>query len=119
MANEDKARSFYAKWCALAAAHLLKPISNAGVRFVLRSAKHSQPGPDDVPYLAWEVAGDVGAETLREVNDFLASGHTMPISFSDQLLLFGVNGEVSDDLKFFLYRFPNNFLACFSTPFGT
>ena len=95
--DEGQARSFCAKWCAPLASHLLKPISNASVRSFLRSAKHSQPGPDGVPYLAWEVAGDVGAETLRGVNDFLASGYSMPITFSDQLLLFGVKGEDSDD----------------------
>ena len=52
--------------------------------------------PDGLPYADWDAAGDAGAETLLEVNDILASGYTMPITFSDQLMLFAVKGEKPD-----------------------
>jgi hypothetical protein len=95
--DEAKARSFCATWCAPAARQLIKPPSSMSVRAFIKSSKHSKPGPDGLPYAAWDAAGDAGAETLLEVNDFLASGYTMPVTYSDQLMLFVVKGEDQDD----------------------
>ena len=93
--NEEKARSFCAKWCVPAAWHLVKPISRGRIRAFTKNLKHSEPGPDGLPYAAWD--SDAGAETLLEVNDFLASGYSMPIKFSDQLMLFAAKGEEAED----------------------
>jgi hypothetical protein len=95
--DEDKARSFCARWCAPALWHLIRPVSRACMRWYIKSVKDAAPGPDGLPYSAWGAAGDAGVETLVGVNDFLASGYSMPIEFSDQLMLFAVKGEEAED----------------------
>ena len=93
--DEVKARTFCERWCAPAAWHLMKPASSGRIRSFIRSVVDSAPGPDGLPYSAWD--SDAGAETLSGVNDFLATGYSMPINFSDQLLLFAVKGDEVDD----------------------
>ena len=68
----------------------MKPASTAHFRAYIKSVKHAAPGPDGLPYVAWDAPGHDGAQTLFEVNNFLASGYSMPMVFSDQLLLFDV-----------------------------
>ena len=63
---------------------------------------HSSPWnplPPDltVPISTWKAAGEDGVELLMEVNDFLAPDYSMPIKFSDQLLLVATKGEEAED----------------------
>jgi hypothetical protein len=95
--NEKEARNFCEKWCVPAQWHLAHPATRRCFTSFLKSVQHASPGPDGVPYCAWEAAGNDGAETLWLVNQHLASGHTMPFEFSDQLMIFAAKGEEPED----------------------
>ena len=56
--NEKEARNFCEKWCAPAQWHLAHPATRRCFTSFLKSVRHASPGPDGVPYCAWEAAGN-------------------------------------------------------------
>ena len=51
------------------------PLDVALVLKVLAASKHSAPGPDGLPFSAWQGAGLAGATTLANVGALLRAGY--------------------------------------------
>ena len=66
------------------------------VTFIKR-VKHSQPGPDGVPYEAWDMPDDSGALTLYNIGDSFHDNSPPPITFNESATLFMKKGEEEED----------------------
>ena len=65
-----------------------------------KSKELSAPGPDGIPYGAWQVIGRRGAMTLFAVGAALECGAVPPVDFNESITVFPPKGEESGDADF-------------------
>ena len=54
-------------------------VSNKHIKQAINTSNNSAPGPDGIPFLAWRTLGHLGASTLLDVADTLASSSNIKL----------------------------------------
>ena len=72
------------------------PTTSGTVAF-LKKAKHSMPGPDSIPYLAWAKHSEASTIVLYRVMVDLADGIPSGLDFNASLAIFAPKGSRESD----------------------
>ena len=66
------------------------------------------PGPDGIPYAAWEAAGEIEKDALHKVLLTMMNGTAPPEGFNDSLGIFLPKGNSDEDKASSVKRFAEN-----------
>eukprot|EP00974_Lingulodinium_polyedra_P045774 4388543-Lingulodinium_polyedra.AAC.1 len=89
----ELAASWAAKWSWPQA-----PPSPATFQHILKRSRPSRPGPDSLPFVAWDAAGPEAIDTLWSAGAHAAAGGFLSISFNNGEMVFAPKGLQPTDL---------------------